>query len=88
MRFLVTIEYTDPAARERAVAAHRAYLGRAREEGTVVESGPFDDGKGGMYILSVADEAAAQAFVDADPYRKDAGLALTVRRFASSNEIL
>ena len=86
MRYLVTVEYTDMAARERALAAHRAYLARAREEGTVVESGPFADGKGGMYILSVADDAAAQAFVDADPYRKDAGLSLTLRRFASSNE--
>jgi uncharacterized protein len=86
MRYLVTVEYTDMAARERALSAHRAYLARAREEGTVVESGPFADGKGGMYILSVADDAAAQAFIDADPYRKDAGLPLTLRRFASSNE--
>lgn len=86
MRFLVTVDYTDMQARERAVGAHREYLARARAEGKVVESGPFADGKGGMYILSVDDEAAASAFVDADPYRKDAHLQLTVRRFASSNE--
>lgn len=81
MRFLVLIDYTDMSARARAVDAHRAYIGRGRADGKVIESGPFADGKGGMYILDVADEAAAEAFVDADPYRRDAGLALTVRRF-------
>lgn len=86
MRFLVTIAYADMAARERAVGAHRAYLARARQAGTVVESGPFADGEGGMYILAVEDEAAANAFVDADPYRKDAGLPMTIRAFTSANE--
>lgn len=86
MRFLVMVEYADMAARERAVGAHRAYLARAREEGKVVESGPFTDGKGGMYILAVPDEAAARAFVDEDPYRKDAGLPMTIRAFSSANE--
>lgn len=83
MRFLVLIEYTDIAARNRVVDSHRSYLGRGRADGKVVESGPFADGKGGMYILDVEDEATANAFVDDDPYRKDAGLQLTVRRFGS-----
>jgi uncharacterized protein YciI len=82
MRFLVIIDYTDMEARSRTVDSHRAYLARGRADGKVVESGPFADGKGGMYILDVADEATADEFVDNDPYRKDGGLLLTVRRFA------
>jgi len=81
----VLIDYADMAARERTVDAHRAYLARGRADGKVVESGPFADGKGGLYVLDVADEAAAAAFVDADPYRKDGRLPFVVRRFASSN---
>jgi len=85
MRFLVIVHYTDPAARERAVAGHRAYLAEARTNGVVVESGPFLDGKGGMYVLQMPDESAAQAFVEADPYRK-AGLRLELRAFDSAIE--
>lgn len=83
MRFLVLIEYADLAARNRVVDSHRAYLARGRTDGKVIESGPFADGKGGMYILDVDDEATANAFVDDDPYRKDAGLPLTVRRYGT-----
>ena len=68
MRFVVTIEYTDLAARERALRKHRDYLAAGRAQGTVAESGPFADGKGGMYILNVADEAQGRAFVADDPY--------------------
>ncbi|MDQ6824084.1 MAG: YciI family protein [Candidatus Eremiobacteraeota bacterium] len=85
MRFVVLIEYTDLAARERALPDHRAYLKAAREQGTVVESGPFSDGKGGLYILNVRDEAAACAFVSADPYSV-AGMRLTVREWQSSRD--
>lgn len=84
MRFLVLIDYTDMEARARALEAHRAYLAAARERGDVTESGPFADGKGGVYVLKAADERAAQAFVDDDPYRKDANLRLTVRAFTSA----
>ena len=85
MRYVVLIRYTDMAARETALPAHRAYLAAARENGVVVESGPFADRLGGMYILDVADEGAARAFVEADPYTA-AGMALTLRRWNSSRE--
>lgn len=83
MRYVVTIDYTDMAAREASVAAHKAYLARGRERGIVTETGPFADGLGGMYILKVADEDAARAFVAADPYEL-AGLRLTIRAWSSS----
>ena len=79
MRFVVLIEYTDLAARDRTVEAHRAYLARGRDAGNVILSGPFADGKGGIYVLDVADETTATAFVDADPYRKDGQQRLTIR---------
>lgn len=78
MRFVVMIDYTDLAARERVLPAHREHLRLGREAGRVVESGPFADGKGGMYILEFPDEAQARAFVAADPYT-GAGLQLTLR---------
>lgn len=84
MRFVVMIHYTDMEARNRALDAHRAYLAAGREKGAVVESGAFADGKGGMYVLELADEAAARAFVDADPYRKQAKLAMTVRQWQTT----
>lgn len=84
MRFVVLIDYTDLEARSRALDAHRAYLAAGRENGVVVESGAFADGKGGMYVLELADEAAARAFVDADPYRTQAKLAMTVRQWQST----
>jgi uncharacterized protein YciI len=78
MRYVVLIDYTDKAARERVLPAHRAHLAAGREQGTVTESAPFADDAGGMYIIEVADDAAARAFVAADPYTA-AGLRLQLR---------
>jgi hypothetical protein len=86
VRFVVLIEYTDMAARERALPVHRNYLAAGRDKGTVTESGPFADGKGGMYILNVNDEDEAKAFVAGDPYTA-AGLKLTLRQFHSSRDV-
>ncbi len=84
MRFVVLIDYTDMDARNRALEAHRAHLAAGREAGKVVESGAFADGKGGMYVLELPDEAAARVFVDADPYRTQAKLAMTIRQWNST----
>jgi uncharacterized protein YciI len=84
MRFLVVIDYTDLEARARALDAHRAYLTAARADGRVSESGPFVDGAGGFYVLRAADADTAQAFVQDDPYYRDARLRFTVRGFNSS----
>lgn len=83
MRFVVLIDYTDMDARNRALEAHRAFLAAGRDAGTVVESGPFADGKGGMYVIESPDEAAAHAFVASDPYKTDANLAMTIRQWQS-----
>lgn len=77
------IHYNDMAARNRALDAHKTYLAAGRESGTVVESGPFADGRGGMYVLEVPDERAAHAFVAADPYKTQARLDMKIRRWQS-----
>jgi uncharacterized protein len=84
MRFVVLIDYTDMDARNRALEAHKAYLAAGRESGQVAESGPFADGKGGMYVLELPDERAARAFVDADPYLTQAKLTMTIREWKST----
>lgn len=84
MRFLVLIDYNDMEARARTLDAHRAYLAAARASGEVSESGPFEDGIGGMYVLKVADDRAARAFVDNDPYHRDGKLNFTIRGFTSA----
>jgi uncharacterized protein YciI len=81
MRFVVLIDYTDMEARNRVLEAHRAFIAAGREAGTVVESGPFTDGKGGMYVIEAPDEAAARTFVATDPYKADAKLAMTIRNW-------
>ncbi|MBV8082780.1 MAG: hypothetical protein JO347_08935 [Candidatus Eremiobacteraeota bacterium] len=83
MRFVVLIDYTDMAGRERSLPAHKEYLAKGRADGAVVESGAFADAKGGMYILELPDLAAAEAFVAADPYKTDGKLSLTIRQWQS-----
>ncbi len=78
MRYIVLIDYTDLAARERALPAHRAHLARGREQGVVLDSGPFADGRGGMYVIEAANDAAAAQFIRDDPYTA-AGLRLELR---------
>ena len=86
MRYVVLIDYTDMEARNRVLEAHRAFLADGRKAGSVVESGPFADGKGGMYIIEMPDEAAAVAFVARDPYQADAKLKMTVRAWKSTTQ--
>lgn len=78
MRYVVLIEYSDMAARGRALPAHREHLARGRERGAVLDSGPFADGRGGMYIIEAVDDATARQFVADDPYTA-AGLPLELR---------
>lgn len=83
MRYVVLVDYTDMEARAKVLDRHRAYIEAARQKGVVTESGPFEDGKGGMYILKLPDEAAARDFVANDPYQ-DAHLHITLRPWKSN----
>ena len=67
-RYVLTFTYTDPDARAAARPQHLDYLRGLHEEGKVVMAGPWGDGSGALVVFDVADEAEAQAIVDADPY--------------------
>ena len=58
-----TPEFTDHAATE-----HVRFLDEVRARDQLLITGGFTDKSGGAYVLhNVADRAAAQAIVDADP---------------------
>ena len=67
-RFALLFGYSDPDLRSRVRPAHLDYIGALHERGEVVSAGPFEDGSGALIIYEAADEAQAQALVDADPY--------------------
>jgi uncharacterized protein YciI len=47
---------------------HREYLRALLDEGKLFMAGPWGDDSGAVIIYEVADEAAARALLDADPY--------------------
>ena len=75
MLWIITCDATPnmAAAREKAAAAHRAYM--QEQKGILVLAGAVrsDDGeviKGSVLIVNVNSRAEAQAFSDGDPYTK------------------
>jgi hypothetical protein len=50
--------------------AHLENLQPLVEAGRVVVGGPFTDGSGSLMVVDFADETAAKAFADSDPYVK------------------
>lgn len=58
---------------QQPVGDHRAYIGRLRQQGTLIQGGPFPDNEEGIDpthgtpVLLVKDQAAALALVAADP---------------------
>ncbi len=73
MLFVVTTEYV-PAETERRLAArpaHREWLARLKEEGQLVNAGPFDDGLGASLVFDVEDQAALDALLAQDPLPPD-----------------
>lgn len=53
--------------RDQPLGPHGAYMKRLFDAGIVQHGGPFRDTPGGLCIIEVADEAAAEAFVRDDP---------------------
>lgn len=66
--FLLEYRYVDQTARQRARDEHLAYMRGLHDAGQVVLAGPLADESGAMVVFHVADVAAAQQLVDADPY--------------------
>ncbi|HET8600946.1 MAG TPA: YciI family protein [Segeticoccus sp.] len=66
--FLLEYRYVDQNARMAAREEHLAYMRRLHAEGSVLLAGPIADDSGAVVVFRAADEAAAQQFVDDDPY--------------------
>lgn len=67
--FLILITYTQPlAAVQQVLEAHRAYLRDAPEAAQILMTGRKRPATGGVILLRAADRAAADAFVQRDPY--------------------
>lgn len=79
--FAVQYRYTDDSAgRDAHRAEHRAYLDGRPE---MLLAGPFsDDPAGGLLLVDVADEAAARAVTEGDPFVQQGLVAeVTVRPY-------
>ena len=66
--FILTYGYHDTPLRAERRPDHLAHLDKLKADGSLVLAGPLADLSGGIIVLSAADEEAAQALVDQDPY--------------------
>lgn len=70
--FLRVIEMSPGDDRRMAVRPeHRAYVQDLYEQGRIKLSGPFADDTGAYMLYDAADETAARALVNADPYVRE-----------------
>ncbi len=72
MYAMVIVRYRRPIEEVLAQQeAHRAYLRKLKEEGTLLAAGPNEPRFGGMFLVRVPDDnpqKALDAIRDADPY--------------------
>ena len=68
VRFVLLFGYVDADLRARVRLRHLDYVAALHDRGQVVSAGPFEDGSGALIVYEAADQAEAQALVDADPY--------------------
>jgi len=67
--FLLNITYTKPIEEiDRALAAHRAWLGDLVDKKIVLFSGPKNPRLGGLIMLRVKTRGEAEALAAADPF--------------------
>ena len=69
-RFVALLEFTDDLElRLQTRPRHREYLRSLLNDGKLAMSGPWTDDTGAMLIYEAESLDAAQALLDADPYR-------------------
>lgn len=68
--FAVFLSMKDEALSQQYRPEHLAFLQENRDRGNVLMNGRFTDGSGGLVIYRAADEEAAEALVNEDPYIK------------------
>jgi uncharacterized protein YciI len=77
--FVVIVAIGDKAKRDETRPVHREYLTSLHAQGKLLESGPFVDGEGALFIYDCADRAEAEAIFAADPYSRAAGVVADVQ---------
>jgi uncharacterized protein len=58
-------------------AAHRAYLNRLVDDGSLLMAGPFADERGGLIVFEAEDEAEVQRLMADDPFTIEGVFATT-----------
>lgn len=79
--FLVEIRYVQD--KYQAVRpAHREFLAKLAEEGTLAVAGPLGNGEGGVMMVQAEDAEALRTIADKDPYYTEGAIAeRTIREF-------
>jgi uncharacterized protein len=79
--FLVEVRYVQEKYGE-VRPAHREFLKKHADAGTVLVAGPLTDDTGGVTLYQAEDEAALHEIIDQDPYHLEGAIAeRTVRGF-------
>ncbi len=69
MKFVILLNRCSEIEEFRKVVPeHVAYLERLHQDRQLIAAGPFRDGEGGMLIVDVTDEAAAENIAENDPF--------------------
>jgi uncharacterized protein len=70
MKFATVFVYGNQGQIAEIRPGHREYLGKLKEAGKIVASGPFEDDSGALIIYEADTQAEAEAMIDNDPFRK------------------
>jgi uncharacterized protein YciI len=72
--YIVELALDNNPDRLAARPAHRVRVQQLHSEGVIKLAGPYPDDSGAMLIVDVADDAALQSLLDADPYFRAPGV--------------
>lgn len=77
--YLLYVRFTSDTERRLATRpVHREYLKTLYDEGKLLESGPFTDDSGALFIYEVESKEAAEAQFAKDPYNIEGGIVESV----------
>ena len=70
MKFATVFVYGNQDQIAGTRPSHREYLGKLKEDGKIVASGPFEDDSGALIIYEAETQADAEALIEGDPFRE------------------
>jgi uncharacterized protein YciI len=80
-QFVVTLEFLAGPPRPEVSEAQQAFLAELLQQGILVMSGPFSDGRGGMAILSGDSLEAVEDLYRESPVVRSGDAAVDVREW-------